>query len=170
MRMKNKFSYKNKRKLESWKRGQNLEDYFYKILLRRDENAQRSSQVEQFKHIDFITKFGTIDVKARKKINRKDKEPQSEIVWLEYRNTIGQTGWLLSEVDIIAFEQDDHFVLVHREDLQKMADKICNIEDMVERAGQALYKGYTRKGWKDLITQVKMKDILKLNHKKWRKE
>ena len=153
----------------SWNRGQELERKFYEILKLRDKNARQATPQEQYKHIDFFTYFGTIDVKSKKRIGRADVDEQDTIVWLEYKNVQGRDGWLVSSVDILAFERDDDFILVKRKELQRMADKLCNLDDMVDKSSDALYKGYTRKGRKDLITQVKMKDIMELEHKVWSK-
>lgn len=117
-----------------------------------------------------FTYFGTIDVKSKKRIGRSDVNEQETIVWLEYKNVQGRNGWLVSCVDILAFERDDDFILVKRKELQQMADELCDLTDMVTKSSEALYKGYTRKGREDLITQVKMKDIMKLEHKIWSKD
>lgn len=153
----------------SWNRGQELERKFYEILKLRDKNARQATPQEQYKHIDFCTYFGTIDVKSKKRIGRADIDEQETIVWLEYKNVQGRDGWLVSSVDILAFERDDDFILVKRKELQRMADKLCNLDDMVDKSSDALYKGYTRKGRQDLITQVKMKDLMKLKHRLWSK-
>ena len=154
----------------SWNRGQELERKFYEILKLRDKNARQATPQEQYKHIDFFTYFGTIDVKSKKRIGRADVNEQETIVWLEYKNVQGRDGWLVSPfVDILAFERDDDFILVKRKELQQMADELCNLDDMVDKSSDALYKGYTRKGRQDLITQVKMKDVMKLEHKVWSK-
>tara|TARA_Y100000004_G_scaffold130935_1_gene147678 strand:+ start:2146 stop:2643 length:498 start_codon:yes stop_codon:yes gene_type:complete len=154
----------------SWNRGQELERKFYEILKLRDKNARQATPQEQYKHIDFFTYFGTIDVKSKKRIGRADVDEQETIVWLEYKNVQGRNGWLVSPfVDILAFERDDDFILVKRKELQQMADELCNLDNMVDKSSDALYKGYTRKGRKDLITQVKMKDVMELEHKVWSK-
>ena len=155
---------------QSWDRGQELERKFYEILKLRDKNAREATRQEQYKHIDFFSYFGTIDVKSKKMIGRSDVNEQETIVWLEYKNVQGRNGWLVSCVDILAFERDDDFILVKRKELQQMADELCDLTDMVTKSSEALYKGYTRKGREDLITQVKMKDIMKLEHKIWSKD
>lgn len=156
---------------QSWDRGQELERKFYEILKLRDPNARQATPKEQYKHIDFFTYFGTIDVKSKKRIGRADADEQETIVWLEYKNVQGRDGWLVSPfVDILAFERDDDFILVKRKELQQMADKKCDLTDMVTKSSDALYKGYTRKGREDLITQVKMKDLINLNNRVWSKD
>ena len=71
---------------QSWDRGQELERKFYEILKLRDPNARQATPKEQYKHIDFFTYFGTIDVKSKKRIGRADVDEQETIVWLEYKN------------------------------------------------------------------------------------
>jgi len=154
---------------QSWDRGQKLEDEFFELVKIRDPNARRATPKEQYRHIDFVTYFGTIDVKSKKRIGRADGEEQDTIVWLEYKNVQGKEGWLVSEVDILAFERDDDFILVRRGILHDMANSLCNLKDMVDKTSDALYKGYTRKGREDLITQVKMRDIMNIEHRVWRK-
>tara|TARA_A100001201_G_C4053401_1_gene190328 strand:- start:203 stop:691 length:489 start_codon:yes stop_codon:yes gene_type:complete len=153
----------------SWDRGQKLEESFFELVKLRDPNARKATKSEQYKHIDFFTSFGSIDVKSKKRRNRADGHEQDTIVWLEYKNVIGRAGWLTSNVDILAFERDDDFILVLRKDLLRLANRICDLTDMVDDSYKALYKGYTRKGRQDLLTQVKMKDIMLLNNRVWRK-
>ena len=155
---------------QSWDRGQKLEEQFYELVKLRDPNARRATPKEQYKHIDFYTNFGTIDVKSKKRIGRADVDEQETIVWLEYKNVQGRDGWLVSCVDIPAFERDDDFILVKRKDLLAMANKKCDLTNMVTKSSDALYKGYTRKGREDLITQVKMKDLINLNNRVWSKD
>ena len=51
----------------SWNRGQNVETSFQDILDRRGIEYRRSTLEEQYKHFDYVTDRGTIDVKARKR-------------------------------------------------------------------------------------------------------
>jgi hypothetical protein len=146
----------------SWNRGQSVETSFQDILDRRGIKHRRSTLEEQYKHFDYVTERGTIDVKARKRVNRSDSSEQDELVWLEFKNTAGDRGWLASDVDYIAFERQDDFVLIKRAYLYEMASKKCDLDDKVNRGSDALYKGYTRNGRSDLLSIVKMSDILNL--------
>jgi hypothetical protein len=154
---------------ESWNRGQAVESEFSKLMDIRKLDYRKASKKEQFKHIDYHSSFGTIDVKAKKRLNRGDGEEQDEFIWLEFKNVQGKAGWLCGETNVIAFERDNDFVLVKRKDLLNMALKKCDLNRRVNYSKDALYKGYTRKGRKDLITIVKMSDILQINHKIWKK-
>lgn len=153
----------------SWTEGHKVEDIFAKLLAERDPNYKRATKQEQFRHIDFHTSFGTIDVKAKKKLNRRDNRGQDEYVWLEFKNVQGKTGWLCGETDIIAFERDNDFVLVQRSILFEMAKEKCDLNKRVLYSRDALYKGYSRKGRNDLISIVKMSDITQLPHRTWDK-
>lgn len=159
----------NWKQSQSWKDGQKVEDSFADLLEGRDIVYKRATKEEQFRHIDFHTSFGTIDVKAKKKLNRRDAKGQDQYVWLEFRNIHGNTGWLCGETDIIAFERDNDFILVHRSRLFQMAKEKCDLNKRVTYSRDALYKGYQRKGRKDLITIVKMSDILEIPHRIWSK-
>ena len=50
----------------SWNRGQRIEKAFAPLLRRRDPKYRQANREEQFRHIDYFTSFGTIDVKAKK--------------------------------------------------------------------------------------------------------
>lgn len=145
-----------------WDRGQSVEDSFKAIMDRKGITYREASRDEQFLHFDYVTSVGTIDVKARKKINRSDEDEQDSLVWVEFKNTAGNAGWLTSDVDFIAFERKDDFVVVRRWSLLDLANELCDLTQMVSRPSEALYKGYQRKGRLDLISIIKMQDILQL--------
>jgi len=154
---------------ESWNTGQQVEKNFADILKQADPNFRKSTRDEQFRHIDYHSYFGTIDVKAKKRVNRGDSSYQDELIWLEFKNVQGREGWLCGETDIIAFERNDDFVLVRRKRLLEMAMSKCNIDDRVTSSRAALYRGYQRHGRKDLISLIKMKDVLEVKHTIWKK-
>lgn len=154
---------------ESWNRGQVVEKEFSKLMDIRNLEYRKATRSEQFKHIDYHSSFGTIDVKAKKRLNRGDGEEQDDFIWLEFKNVQGKSGWLCGNTDVIAFERNNDFVLVKRKHLLDLALKICDINHIVYKSGQALYKGYRRKGRRDLISLIKMSDILKIDHRIWKK-
>jgi len=154
---------------ESWNRGQVVESDFSKLLEARGISFRKATKQEQFNHIDYSTSIGTIDVKAQKRISRSDSSEQEEFIWLEFKNVQGNKGWLSGGTDIIAFERADDFVLVRRKDLFLWAKGKCDLNTLVTNSRGALYKGYSRKGRKDLISIVKMIDIMGLHHRVWKK-
>ena len=155
---------------QSWKRGQGVEAMFARLLNKRTTDVRAADLKEQFSHVDYFSDFGKIDVKARKRVARKDTDVQDDLVWLEFKNVQGKFGWLYGKADWIAFERDEDFVLVKRHDLALMAEKLCDVGDRVAVGKDALYKGYQRSGRKDLLSIVKMSDILKLYHQLWTKD
>jgi len=74
------------KKSESWENGQKVENSFAKLLGQRDPDFRAATKQEQYKHIDYHSYFGTIDVKAKKRLNRLDSKGQDEFVWLEFKN------------------------------------------------------------------------------------
>jgi hypothetical protein len=154
---------------KSWNRGQRIEKAFASVLKHRDPNYRKANREEQFRHIDYFTSFGTIDVKAKKKISRSDENEQEEFVWVEFQNVQGRDGWLRSGADIIAFERENEFVLVNRNYILGMAQVKCDLTKRVTSSKDALYKAYQREGRKDLISIVKMSDIINMPHRIWKK-
>ena len=159
----------NWKNTKSWNRGQVVESDFSKLLEIRGVSWRKANRQEQFSHVDYYTSFGSIDVKAKKKISRSDSSEQDELIWLEFKNVQGKKGWLSGNADIIAFERAADFVLVRRKELLLLAQNKCDFNSLVTNSRDALYKVYSRKGRKDLISIVKMSDILDLHHRKWKK-
>ena len=154
----------------SWKRGQGVEAMFAKLLNKRTTDVRAADLKEQFSHVDYVTDFGKIDVKARKRVARKDDDVQDDLVWLEFKNVQGKRGWVYGKADWIAFERLKDFVMVKRADLANMGENLCALGDRVSVGREALYKGYQRMGRKDLLSIVKMSDVLKLYHQLWTKD
>lgn len=146
------------------KEGLSAEDSFFKILNKRG-SVQRASLAEQKKHIDFILTIGdkTIkyDVKARKRVKRKDDCIDDELIWVEWLNVYGGNGWINGKCDFIAFEQENSFIIIAREKLKALCEKLCDMTSLpVKSSSQALYKCYQRFGRKDLISLIKTSDVL----------
>ena len=153
----------------SWNRGQRIEKEFAPLLRQRDPNFRKADREEQFRHIDYFSNFGTIDVKAKKKISRSDSEEQDQLLWVEFLNVQGREGWLRGQTDVIAFERNNDFVLIKRNYLLGMCQVKCDLSKKVTNSRDALYKGYQREGRKDLISIIKMSDVLELPHQRWKK-
>ena len=142
---------------------------FGKLLFMRDPLFTRPARTsEQFAHIDWVSRLGKYDVKARKRIRRGDSSTQDTYVWLEIHNVRGGLGWLRGHSDYIAFEREHDFVVVGREDLLNMASELCNY-NVVTSPDEELYALYSRDKRKDLLTMVKFSDILRLEHECWEK-
>lgn len=117
-------------------------------------------ETDMKQHMDFVIAWGdpknvagetatySVDVKSR------NTAENGEETWIEIRNIAGGPGWLYGKADMIAFEQEDRFILVERDKLRQWIED--NVEkDYVTLAHQALMKVYTRQGREDMITLVK---------------
>lgn len=140
-------------------RGLEVEDYFFKLINRTDLSARKATTLEQFKHIDVVSRLGKIDVKSMKSVKR-GKGIQDEFTWIEFKGNKGRPGWIYGQADFIAFERQKDFVLVNRNVLLSFAEQKCDLSTSVAAPELALYKSYTRKGKKDVISLVKMEDLV----------
>lgn len=160
--MNNKDKYGNS---EAWKRGEALETKFFELYKSTHPNARRSTRQEQFKHIDIVDGETRIDVKARKRVSKRGNyRLQTENTWLEFKDTAGNPGWLFGEASHIAFELDDGFLIVQRQDLANLAKEKCDVHNLVQSPTEALYKGFSRPSRDDLISMIKTDDMLDLKY------
>jgi hypothetical protein len=164
------------------KEGHSAEDLFESIAASKNYIITRSTKSENMhKHIDMFLegkdqktqekKIISVDIKASKRTSRKDKNFNYEWVWVEIKNVQGRNGWLFGEADFIVFEQEEDFLLVSRKALVNFIKSNVRFDlDFVERASHAKYRIYQRKGRRDQITQIKLKDLLTLkNITSWKK-
>ena len=153
---------------ECSKNGNAAEDEFLEILKNKKgiHNVRRADKYENiYDHIDhkFTTSDGKvirIDTKAMKKVSRSDKKANTDLVWIEFQNVAGKKGWLYGKADLISFERENDFVLVSRKKLLELCEKLVNKKNKVDNAYEALYNSYTRIGRKDIVSQIKMDDVL----------
>ena len=150
---------------ECMARGNAVERVFLEVLKRKDPKAHISNlQEDSLNKIDIISpEHGHYDVKSRKKTSRRNKSVQDDLVWIEYQNVRGFRGWLFGDADFIAFERENDFVVIPRKDLVKVCKLLVDEKRFVLESKYALYKMYQRKGRKDLLTMIKMSDILGLD-------
>lgn len=88
-------------------------EFVYSHLIKRKATTHEDYQ----KHFDFILKSGkTVDIKNKRRLR------SDGLVCVEVVNVTGGIGWChpLSLVDYIAFETDDDFVIVQKQDLLKI--------------------------------------------------
>lgn len=124
-------------------------------------NATKDANIH--KHIDlYLTRHEnviSVDVKSRKKLSRRDNEYNDDLTWIEFKNVRGNDGWLYGKADKIVFEREKDFVLVDRAMLQHFCEQKVS-EVFVSTSKEALYKKYQRPNRKDVITLVKLDDVL----------
>jgi hypothetical protein len=161
MGYRNQFDYTGQNQIS----GETAEAIFESVAKKRNFAIQKATMKQQYAHIDFIltdnqkNKTYLIDVKARKKISRHQKDFQDELIWIEFKNVLGNNGWLFGSADFIAFERQNDFVLVARKNLITLCEKIVKKEKATNPA-DALYKTFSRKTRKDELSLIKMDDIL----------
>ena len=109
-------------------RGRYAENEFVKAALSRNYKLRDATRSEQYAHIDYVLKglhpvskkeiTVTVDVKARKKSNRKNAHPDDKWAWLEMVNVQGKRGWVYGDAHFIAFERAKDFVVIKRKSLR----------------------------------------------------
>ena len=149
-------------------------DKFVSIAERKGYEVKKSTRnQDMYDHIDlYLTKNEitvSLDVKAKKKINRYDSNSQSDYTYVEFQNVRGNKGWLYGKADIIAFETDDTFVLVEREGLASYCEKVVDFKTKVGRASESLYKIYSRSDRNDLISMIELGIIPCVIKRIWKK-
>lgn len=119
---------------------------------------------DMFEHWDCEVGGVKYDVKARKRINRKD-DVFTDDIHVELFNVNGDDGWVKGLADYIAFEQDGQFLVVHRAHLLKFTE--LNVKDEL---GKGFYQKHTRpysrdgSPRKDVVVLVPLKDVKQLKH------
>lgn len=106
-------------------------------------------------------KVSLVDVKGARKKSRSDSQLDYNITWLELKNVRGKDGSLLGKADYIAFEQQDHFLIIKRTDLLSWIKSKITDENFVEYSRDAKYRYYQRHGRKDVITMAVISDMKK---------
>ncbi len=110
-----------------------------------------------------------VDIKARKRVQRGDAEPQDEWIWIEDKNVYGGDGWLRGAAELTAFQTDQGFTIVRRRDLMRLVYKMVDFDQApVQSATEARYRPYTRVGRQDRITQIRLRDLDKIIWARWR--
>jgi hypothetical protein len=160
---------------QSSEMGGKAEDLFEVLAKNKNLKIEKASLKQQLSNIDFIIsnndKKTFIDVKACKKTSRSSEESNEEFVWIEFKNINGNNGWLYGASDFVAFERVKDFVIVPKKPLILLCERIVNRAIKVDKASDALYSIYSRKGRKDEISLIKMKDILdNIKITIWKKE
>jgi hypothetical protein len=117
---------------------------------------KKATKKQDIGHVDFIINGETVDLKGLKNSTREGK------ILLEFFNVRGKTGWCNEKGTPlwIAFDLGAFFLHVKNIDLYNLAKEKCDLRDTVTRVDECLYKGYRRKGRKDLMSMVLLKDVL----------
>ena len=147
---------------DNYKKFQAVERKFAGALDMFNKVSFASRDEDIFDHWDVKIDI-KIDVKAMKKINREDSEPNENIHYVEIKNVHGDKGWLYGEADYFAFEMKDYYVMVSKIKLQAMIADKC--KEKIKCAKPTLYQLYSREGRYDMITLVKTVDLIFISDK-----
>ena len=151
---------------DSMARGKAAEKRFKEMAEERGYGCEPASRKDDiYRHTDFLVVVEGdhdwyVDVKARKRINRRDSGAQDAEIWLEIRNVGGNNGWVYSP-GYVAFEVVEGFIVVAKYQLSLLIQEKVS-QEFVEKGGDALYKMYTRPGRKDVLTRVTREDVERL--------
>ena len=138
------------------KEGKIKEDEFAEMLGGMTKATDKQDMSE---HWDLkLQKEMRIDVKAIKR-DRRSGEPNEDIHWVEIKNVLGREGWLYGNATHFAFETCRYWIIVEKISLQALISDLCKSKVRTSNAGDALYKLYSRRGRKDLITKIKTLDL-----------
>jgi len=167
----NKFDYK-----DSLEIGESAQSQFAEIARRKSWQVTAApGECDRNEHWDFLIERGNqkfkVDVKARKRIGRRDSEFQDDWIWIELHSVRkNDAGWLYGgSSDLIAFETKDSFVMVRRTDLMRLVEELVDFKSRVSTAKDAQYKIYSRRARSDKITLVELEKVKTLKFAEWKK-
>jgi hypothetical protein len=162
-------AYRNKYDKDgaSFNLGANAESSFVSAANKAGLAIRKSDAKDEFRHIDFYINLGTskelemsVEVKSRKKVKRSDSSVNDDLVWIEFKNVRGKRGWLYGAADLLAFERENDFLLVDRKLLARLCEKLCDLTKMNVDVKMPLYTGYQRRNREDVLSLIKMSDII----------
>lgn len=117
-----------------------------------------TDEVDIKEHIDYyiVRKNNTktsVDVKGGN---------YTKVIWVEFNNVKGETGWLYGKAEKIAFDMPElsGFVVVDRKELLSLCDEI--VEKVFVSKKDATRKLYQREGRRDVISRLELTDLMKL--------
>lgn len=136
--------------------GENGQNKYFTSCMAANIKITRSNRQQDISHIDFFIDGESVDVKGLKRSHRQG------LILLELKNVMGYDGWCSkSGPKWIAFDFGAFFVHVKTSDLLSIVSSKCDLTKRVDRAEDCLYKAYTRKQRQDLVTMIKLEDIMK---------
>ena len=171
MNRRNKYDHK-----DSLEIGDNAEEMFKKIAIKKGWSIQEATQRQNIdEHWDFLIWCNSekyrIDVKAMKRMSRKDPGVQDIWLWVELHGVRSyDRGWLYAgKSDLIAIERRTSFLIVKRNDLIKLSEKLIDKTSRVFSARNAKYKIYQRTGRPDIISMIEIEKLKTIEWDIWQK-
>ncbi len=151
---------------DSLELGETAESQFAELARQKGWQVTKApGRRDRDEHWDFLIQKGKqkfrVDVKARKRISRRDAALQDHWVWIELHGVRkDDPGWLYGgKADLIAFETKDSFVIARRADLIALVEKLADLNCIVARPVDAKYKVYSRPGRPDRITLIELEKL-----------
>ncbi len=148
------------RKAYSGATGRVAEVRFVRAAEEKGLQVTKSSRSDDIhKHVDY---WLAMDNNRKWGVDVKGNNLPDEI-WVEIQNVGGNPGWLHGEASIIAFDMPEEggFSVVKRVDLLEYVNQNVSSEVMKNKR-DAYKKLYQRKDRQDLITNVHLRDLRKL--------
>ena len=130
------------------------------------EKASRDEDIHQ--HIDFwwdSPKKGRIgiDVKGIKKKNRKDKDVDDSIHWIEIQNVRGNKGWIYGDAMYIAFRTLTQIIFVKTSILRDLSEEKVMGKELAYSNPKSCYTPYQRWQRKDIVYKIPTEDLIKIS-------
>jgi hypothetical protein len=157
----------------SFKDGKKTEYAFTEYLENLEEvdftkEATKSQDMKEHWDLEVTFKDKTshkYDVKGIRKVQRYSTKDDT-IHWVELKNVAGNKGWIDGKASHIVFETFTEWIVITPFQIKELLrEKIPYPIEYVQKAKDALYKLYTRKDRKDLITMVLTEDLRKKAYK-----
>lgn len=130
---------------------------------------------DRYNHVDFLLMNDTtkaikgFDVKGEKSIWR-GGSPDSNYIWVEFENGDGYNGWIYGKADFIAFHNYGCFIVVERDKLKQLAEKLVDRGKVVDKPEEALHCIYRRDGRKDSISLLRTTEVKEIAYAIWRND
>lgn len=102
----------------------------------------------------------SVEIKAMKRISRASAEPQSEWLWVEFKNVSGGEGWLYGDATLLATEVETGFYLLYLNSLRSWAEFKVDRNKKVTNPNQAKYKSYSRRNRDDEMSLINLQEFI----------
>jgi hypothetical protein len=154
------------------------EAYFEHLAQDRGWTISHATAAEDRTGWDFLIARGDqqlkVDVKSMKRISRSDSFGQDRYIWIELSKGENSPGWIYkSAADVFAFETSEDFILVRKQDLVELVERVVDKSLVTVDRGEAVNKVYQRKKLHgpgvESLTLVESKAVRKIAAECWDK-
>lgn len=156
--------------------GQKAEDVFARMATERGWKVTVASNYANINdHWDLLIEKGKerykVDVKGMKRLSRHDSSVQDQWIWIELHGVREHDrGWLYDgKAELVAFEKEGAFLIVMRDDLIKLVERLVDLNATVHSGKAARYKVYSRPGRPDKITMMETEKLESIEWDEWPK-